>query len=131
MLAKTYPLEEDEARLLAKYLRLRGFPFTHIANESNGGTRNAMIRGAKMKALGVSRGVYDYEVFIPRKGATRDLDDYLEIRIELKRQRGGTVSEEQKAWGEVYTKAHIPNRVCRGAQEAIKFIEECAHASNL
>ena len=125
------PLEEDEAKALAQYLRLRGWPFTHIANESNGGTRSAVIRGAKMKAMGVARGVFDYEIFIPVRNWCGEIDAYQEIRVELKRKHGGSVSKEQKEWAEIYTKCGIPNAVCRGADEAIKFIEECQYAIGL
>lgn len=118
------PLEDEEAVALADYLRASKIPFCHVANESRGNTRNAMIRGAKLKRMGQSRGVWDYEVFLPVRGVTRTVDAYQEIRIELKRQKGGTVSPEQKNWGRIYEKAGIPCRVCKGAGKAIEFINE-------
>lgn len=121
---KIVPLEDDEAIALADYLRATKIPFCHVANESRGNTKAAMIRGAKLKKMGQMRGVWDYEIFIPAKGITGRVDAYQEIRIELKRQKGGTVSPEQKEWGKVYEKAGIPCRVCKGAEEAIKFINE-------
>jgi hypothetical protein len=120
----TVPLEDEEAVALADYLRASKIPFCHVANESRGNTRAAMIRGAKLKKMGQMRGVWDYEIFIPAKGITGRVDAYQEIRIELKRQKGGTVSPEQKAWGKVYEKAGIPCRICKGCEEAIKFINE-------
>lgn len=118
------PLEDDEAIALADYLRAARIPFCHVANESRGNTKAAVIRGRKLKRMGQSKGVWDYEVFIPAKGITGRIDAYQEIRIELKRKKGGTVSPEQKEWGKVYEKAGIPCRVCKGAEEAIKFINE-------
>ena len=118
------PTEDEEAKMFHKYLELKNIPHCHIANESNGGTQYARIRGAKMKAMGQSKGVWDYEVFLPIKGITGTVDTYQEVRVELKRQKGGAVSSEQKAWGRIYEKAGIPCRVCKGANEAIKFIEE-------
>lgn len=120
----TTPLEDDESKAFHRYLELKGYPHCHIANESNGGSQYARIRGAKMKAMGQSKGVWDFEVFIPVKGITGTIDCYQEVRVEMKRQKGGTVSPEQRAWGRVYEKTGIPCRICKGAEEAIKFIEE-------
>ena len=117
------PTEEEEAKLLHQYLELRKIPHTHIGNESNGGTQAARIRGAKMKAMGQSKGAWDYEIFIPVKGVTKTIDAYQEVRIELKRRKGGSVSPEQKAWGRVYEKAGIPCFIAKGAGAAIDWIE--------
>ena len=55
-----------------------------------------MIRGAKLKRMGQSKGVWDYEIFVPFRGITGHIDAYQEVRIEMKRRKGGTVSEDQK-----------------------------------
>ena len=83
-----------------------------------------MIRGAKLKRMGQSKGVWDYEIFVPFRGITGHIDAYQEVRIEMKRRKGGTVSEDQKEWKKVYEKAGIPCKICKGADEAIKFIDE-------
>lgn len=119
---KSVPLEDEECVAFADYLRAKGIEFCHVANESRSSSRSAMIRGAKLKRMGQSRGVWDYEVFIPYKGVTGSIDCYQEIRIEMKRQRGGTVSPEQKAWMRIYEKSGIPCKVCKGASEAIEFV---------
>lgn len=118
------PTEDEEAFAFHQWLELKHIPHTHIGNESNGGTRNAMIRGAKMKRMGQSRGVWDYELFLPIKGVTGTVDSYQEVRVEMKRKKGGCVSSEQRVWGHIYEKAGIPCRICKGCEEAIKFIEE-------
>lgn len=82
-----------------------------------------MIRGAKLKAIGQSRGVYDYDVYIPLKGITEEVDCYELIKIEMKRKKGGAVSPEQKEWAHIYELAGIPNKVCKGADEAIEFVK--------
>lgn len=124
------PLEDDEAIAFADWLRLKHIPHAHIANESRSGSRNAMIRGAKLKRMGQARGYYDYDVFVPVTGATGEVDCYELIKIELKRKRGGRVSPEQKEWGKIYEAAGIPARVCKGADEAIAFVEETLHKIN-
>lgn len=82
-----------------------------------------MIRGAKLKRIGQSRGVFDYDVYVPIKGITGEVDCYELVKIEMKRKKGGTVSAEQKQWAKIYDMAGITNKVCKGADEAIAFIE--------
>lgn len=118
------PLEDDEAIAFADWLRLNHIPHHHVASESRSGSRNAVIRGAKLKKMGQTRGYYDYDVYVPVKGVDGEVDCYELIKIELKRRKGGTVSKEQKEWAKVYEMAGIPSRVCRGADEAIEFVKE-------
>jgi hypothetical protein len=124
--AKIVPLEEVEAKIFHQWLWVHQIPHTHIANESNSGKRDAAIRARKMKEMGVARGVWDYEVYIPVYDCDKDLAEYQLLKIEMKRQRGGgsTVSPEQKAWGSIYNMAGIPHKICYGAQEAIDFVKE-------
>lgn len=116
------PLEDDECIAFSNWLKLENIPVAHIANESRMSSKSAMIRGAKLKKMGQSRGVWDYEVFVPIKNIDGKVDCYQELRIEMKRRKGGVVSDEQKAWGKVYESAGIPCKICRGADEAIKFV---------
>lgn len=117
------PLEDDECIVFSDWLKVNNIPHAHIANESRSSSRNAMIRGAKLKRMGQSKGVWDYEVFVPIKGITGAVDCYQQVKVEMKRQKGGTVSPEQKQWGKVYELAGIPCKVCKGAEEAIDFIK--------
>ena len=118
------PTEDDECEVFHQWLEAKQIPHCHVANESRSGGRNAMIRGAKLKRMGQSKGVWDYEIFVPFRGITGHIDAYQEVRIEMKRRKSGTVSEYQKEWKKVYEKAGIPCRICKGADEAIKFIDE-------
>ena len=117
------PLEDDECIRFANWLRVNNIPHAHIANESRSGSRSAMIRGAKLKRMGQSRGVWDYEIFVPVYGVDKTVDDYQLLKIEMKRKKGGTLSPEQIEWGQIYKTAGIPNKVCKGAEEAIEFVE--------
>lgn len=117
------PLEDDECVIFSSWLNYNNIPHAHIANESRSSSRNALIRGAKLKKMGQSRGVWDYEVYIPIKGVTGKVDCYELVKIEMKRKKGGTVSPEQKAWGKVYELAGINCKVCKGADEAIDFVK--------
>lgn len=117
------PLEDDEAMVFADWLRAMQIPHTHIANEIGGSTRVAKVRALKAKRMGQTAGVWDYEIFLPIKNIDGDIDAYQEMRIELKRAKGGTVSEAQKKWGEIYQLSGIPCAVCKGAEKAIEFVE--------
>lgn len=124
--AKKVPLEDHECIKFAAWLAKRQIPATHIPNESRSSKRDAAIRARKLKMMGVSRGVWDYEIFVPIYDIDGELATYQQIKIEMKRQRGGgsTVSKEQKDWGKIYESAGIPCKICYGADEAIAFVEE-------
>lgn len=106
------PLESEEAKILVAYLRTRGLKFTHIGNET-GHDPYSKRRAIRMKQQGVSRGFPDYLVIA---------GEHL-YGIELKRQRGGSVSPEQREWITALNEAGVQTIVARGAQEAIRFIE--------
>lgn len=129
-MAAQIPLEDDECIVFHQWLELRHIPHAHIANESRSNTRAAMIRGAKLKRMGQSAGVWDYEIFVPVYGIDKTIDDYQLLKIEMKRQKGGTVSPEQKKWQQVYETAGIPNKICKGAKEAIAFVEQYMYNDN-
>lgn len=118
------PLEDDECVAFSNWLNVNNIPHAHIANESRSSSQNAMIRGAKLKRMGQSRGVWDYEVYIPIKGVTGRVDCYELVKIEMKRRKGGVLSAEQKQWGKIYEMAGINCKVCKGADEAIEFVNK-------
>lgn len=115
--------EYEECKIFVQWLRLNNIPHAHYANESQSGSKSAMIRGAKLKAIGQSRGVFDYDIYVPIKGITGVIDCYELIKIEMKRKKGGVVSDEQKNWLDIYEKAGIPSKICKGADEAIDFVK--------
>lgn len=109
------PTEQQEAEALAAYLRLKGYKFTHIPNETGSDSR-ARARAVRMKRAGVSRGFPDYLVFANGK----------RYAIELKRKKGGRATPEQLAWLGVLDEYGFNVKVCNGTEEAIAFIEERA-----
>lgn len=119
------PTEDEEAYDFADWLEGQGdIAFTHIANEVGSQSQSAKIRAFKARRMGQRPGVWDYELFIPVYNCDGEIDVYQEARVELKRVKGGTVSEKQKEWGAIYEKANIPHKVCKGAREAIKFVQD-------
>lgn len=86
----------------------------------NGGDRHPAV-AAKMKAEGVKKGVPDLCLCLPRGG-------YHGLFIELKRQKGGQVSAEQKAWISALRGQGYRAEVCKGAAEAWDVIREYVQA---
>lgn len=124
------PLEDVECIRFSQWLTINKIPHCHIANESRLGSRSAMIRGAKLKRMGQSKGVWDYEIYIPIKGITGVVDCYEIVKVEMKRIKGGVVSPEQKKWQQIYEKAGIECKICKGAKEAIDYIQNLINNYN-
>lgn len=123
-MASNCPTEYQECEVFHRYLEMKGIPHTHIGNESQLGGRAGIIRGARLKAIGQSKGFPDYLLF-PRftPGPKR-----LRIAIEMKRRKGGAISAAQKWWIETLGEAGFHCAVCHGASEAIKFVESLLSA---
>lgn len=117
------PLEDDEAVVFADWLRAMHIPHTHIANELGGSTKTVKLRALKAKRMGQTAGVWDYEIFLPITNIDGEIDAYQEMRVELKRIKGSTVSAAQRTWGKIYELAGIPCAVCKGAEKAIEFVK--------
>jgi 5'-3' exonuclease len=103
------PTEEVEQRLVVEYCRLKNYDFWHTPNETYTKSWN---QKRKNKEMGVVKGIPDLFIIINNKL----------IAIEMKRTKGSVTSKEQTAWIEKLNLANIPAKVCKGAEEAIKFI---------
>lgn len=127
---KSVPIEDVECFNFVDWLNKYApdVKYAHIANESRSSKKDAAIRGRKLQRMGQKRGVWDYELFIPIYDVDGEIGTYQEIRIEMKRQRGGgsTTSKEQNDWQKIYDAAGIPTKICFGADEAIKFVKQFA-----
>lgn len=113
------PTEAQEQTTLFKWAALmaRKWPELRLLHHiPNGGSRNA-IEAARLKAQGVKPGVPD--IFLPcaKKG-------FYGLYIELKRQKGGRVSEEQKSMIDALRDEGYKVAVCKGWEEAKNVITE-------
>lgn len=126
------PIEDVECKIFHAWLQVHGIPHTHIPNESRSSKRDAYVRGKQLKAMGVSAGYWDYDVFVPAKDINNNVGAYELIKIEMKRAQKSLsrVSEEQKAWGKIFEKAGIECHICYGAEEAIRIIKEAYERIN-
>lgn len=119
------PYEEVECKILAQYLTLLGLKFSHIPNETYTTSRT---QKAKNKLMGVNKGVPDYIIFIKKEKCSANED--LLVFIEMKRERGGVVSQEQKDWLANLDKVNgVRAYVCRGFTEAEEVIRKLLNQS--
>ena len=112
-MATSCPTEYAECQVFHQWLELNHIRHTHIGNESQIGGRAGIIRGAKLKAIGQSKGFPDYLVLV--NGQL--------VAIEMKRQKGGHVEAEQTEWLEALTGCGVKCFVCRGATQAIETVQ--------
>ena len=108
---KLVPTEDEEQITLANWLTKQGIRFYAIPN---GGRRN-LREAVKLKRTGVSPGAPDICIPIP-SGC------YHGLYIELKRERGGRVSNEQVEWLEFLRSKGYWADVAFGFEDAKKIV---------
>lgn len=101
------PTEVQEHIMFAVWLGNQGIKFNH---SPNGGYRH-YLEAVKLKRMGVSPGYPDIFIPIARK-------NYHGFHIEMKRQKGGTVSPEQKEWLEHLRQEGYFAEVAKGFEHA-------------
>lgn len=102
--------EEVEQRNFVRWLELKGYKFTAIPNSTY---TKSWKQKLKNKAVGLRAGFPDLVVIAENKFMV----------IEMKRIKQSTLTIFQKEWIEALTKAGIPVAVCKGADEAIAFVQ--------
>lgn len=84
------------------------------------GARTSIGTARKLKAEGLKSGVPD--LCLPVWRAIDHTSVWHGLYVELKRQRGGTVSPEQRAWHEALRGQGYRVEICKGAVAAIATI---------
>ncbi len=123
--------EYQEQVALVEYLEIKGLKFSKLAQETF--TRSWQVK-MKNKMSGVRPGVPDMMIVIPERNAKEFMGIKMSpgaavipsrlLFIEMKRSKGGTVSEEQKKWLTELNKClGVVAVVCKGFDEAKKVIE--------
>lgn len=105
--------EYQECQVFHRWLDLNHIKHTHIGNESQIGGRTGAIRGAQLKRIGQSKGFPDYLIIANNKL----------IAIEMKRGKGGKVSDEQRDWLDALAKAGVDSYIAHGANEAMEIVQ--------
>ena len=115
----TSPLERDEQELLfewAEYATCSHPELAMLFAIPNGEYRTPKT-AHNLHLQGVKAGVPDMCLPVPRGG-------YGALYVELKRRRGGVVSEQQRAWIDALNRVGNKAVVCKGFDEAKKAIED-------
>lgn len=113
------PTEDEEQITLFDWARVNEGKWPELArlfHVPNGGSRGPAEAG-RFKAMGVKKGVPDVFLDVPRRG-------FHGLRIEMKRRRGGVLSDEQADWIDWYNSNGYRAVVCYGWDEARSVIEE-------
>ena len=110
---KTYPLEAEEQEELVKILRRCGI--VHFA-VPNGGYRRT-VEAARLKRQGVVSGIPD--LVLPGQDSR-----WRCLAIEMKRQKGGEVSEEQQEQHVRLKACGWRILVCYGCADAVRQLRE-------
>ena len=113
------PLESDEHIAVADYLKYLGVLFNHSPNE---GMRKPQYV-AKLKRMGMLPGFPDFFIYEPR-------GIYKGLAIEMKRIKGGRITEEQKECLAKLSERGYYATVCRGFDEAKAVIDRYLGGSN-
>ena len=115
----TSPMERDEQELLFEWAEYAACSHPELAllfAIPNGEYRPAKT-AHNLHLQGVLAGVPDMCLPVPRGG-------YGALYVELKRRRGGRVSEQQRAWIDALNRVGNKAVVCKGFDEAKKAIED-------
>lgn len=111
------PTESQEQQWLMAWVKLESARrpelqlLYHIPNEG----RRSRATGARMRAEGLKKGVPDLCLPVPRGG-------YHGLYIELKRRKGGRVSDDQRGWIEALARMGYRAEICQGWQAAAEMI---------
>ena len=111
------PLEEIEQEhvFLWASMEERAYPELAMLYAIPNGGKRAIKTAVALKKQGVKRGVPEMCLPVARGG-------YHGLYVELKRQKGGTVSDEQREWIAALNTQGYKAIICHGAEEAIEQI---------
>lgn len=110
------PTEYQEQAQVCDWLKARKVYYFAVPN---GGSRSSPIEGARLKRIGAKAGVPDLVIVkpAPKHPEARG------VALEMKRKKGGRLSDEQAYWLELLTQCGWLTFVAHGADEAIVWLE--------
>ena len=118
MIGSYEPREAEEQRALFEWAgyMVRQYPeLRYMYHVPNGGRRNAR-EAALLRAEGVKKGVPDIVLPVAR-------GEHHGLYIELKRQKSGSLSREQKAYLDFLHRQGYRAVMCRGWRQAANVIQ--------
>jgi len=115
----TTPLEEEEQATLVEWMEYQGVKFTAIPNST---FTKSWKQKKKNTEQGLRAGFPDLVVIIPKDKSKTGKNEL--IFIEMKRTKGGAVSESQKEWIEALTECDQEVFICKGFDEAEEVLSQ-------
>ena len=109
------PLEDTEQMVVVDWLRLYKVLFSATVPDRR-----------TCKRMGYSPGVPDILIY-DRPTPVENGKLYVGACIEMKRRKGGVVSEDQKEWLAALEERGWKCKVALGCDDAIEFLEECGY----
>ena len=116
MVKLNIPTESEEQKSVVQYCRLKSIPIVASLNGVQLGTNKFAVINHQ-KAMGLALGFPDLFIPVPR-------GIFHGMFIEMKRQKGGSVSDEQMFWLSTLTGMDYWSMVACGATEAIESIDK-------
>ena len=114
------PLESTEQVNFILWLEKRGLKFSSIPNST---WTPSIKQKIKNKKEWLRAGLPDLLILIEKNKSSVDRD--ILIFIEMKRQKGGGVSDSQLSWIKALNSVvDVEAKVCKWAEAAIKYISE-------
>jgi hypothetical protein len=116
------PLEENEQATVARWLEAHGIRFQASAM----GSYMHPATFLKAKKMGCQAGHPDLIIY-DRPTPVENGTLYVGTCIEMKRRKGGVVSEDQKEWLAALEERGWKCKVALGCDDAISFLEACGY----
>lgn len=116
------PLESMEQETVADWLDLH--KVLYCASVAGAYLHPATFN--RIKKIGYKRGLPDILIF---QAPPAYNDKYVGVALEMKRRKGGIVSDEQRVWLEDLNRNGWLVGVMKGADEAIELLELCGYGS--
>lgn len=113
------PLESIEQAQFCDYLDDHNILYTSTQNGAFLGGRNSFAQYNKLKKTGTKKGFPDLIIFVRNESKTESV-----LFIEMKRQKGGIVSKDQKEWLHKLDKAGYSVGVAKGCIAAIRMLNK-------
>lgn len=115
------PLEKEEQIAFIEFCETKGIK---VVSTQNGFKMpktafNYAAYSRTLKRMGLSKGFPDLIIFTRNKSKTHEV-----LLIEMKRQKGGKISTEQKEWVEWFDKEGYCVGIARGCSSAIEILKK-------
>ena len=118
MTKNTTLTEFEECKLLVEYLELKKIKFTHLAQST---FTKSWATKTKNRQLGVRAGFPDYAIIFDYPSVKKKALVFL----EMKRTKGGVVSDEQKVWLEDLNDCNgVSAYIAKGFDEAKEIVDK-------